>query len=127
MRREGEMARGAQASPGMAEQTLAALMERYSAGEDSAFSELYEALAPRLFGFLQRQTRDQALAEDLLQQTLLHIHRARGRYIPGADVMPWAFAIARRLVIDWQRAHKREVLPEEPDDVPGEKLPAREA
>lgn len=48
----------------MAEQPLNALMERYAAGDDAAFSELYDAVAPRLYGFLQRQLRDRALAED---------------------------------------------------------------
>lgn len=102
----------------MAEQPLNAWMERYAAGDDAAFSELYDAVAPRLYGFLQRQLRDRALAEDLMQQTLLQIHRARGRYIRGADVLPWVYAIARRLVIDWHRSHKREVLPGEPGDFP---------
>ena len=57
-----------------------------------------------------RQARDEARAEDLVQQTLLQMHKARGRFLPGAEVMPWAFAIARRLFIDSLRRRKREVL-----------------
>jgi RNA polymerase sigma-70 factor (ECF subfamily) len=75
-------------------------MERYARGDDAAFAELYDLLAPRLIGYLTRQTRDTARAEDLVQQTLLRIHRARGRFLPGAAVFPWAVAIARRLLID---------------------------
>src|SRR4051812_45087970 len=75
-----------------------AAMERYAAGDDEAFSELYDALSPRLLNFLTRQTRDSSRAEDLLQQTMLQIHCARGRFLRGADVLPWAFAIARRLL-----------------------------
>lgn len=85
-------------------------MDRYAAGDDAAFGLVYDALAPRLYGYLLRQTRNRARAEDLLQQTLLHIHRARDRFIPGAEVTPWAFAIARRLVIDAVRRAQREVL-----------------
>ena len=85
-------------------------MERYAAGDEGAFAKLYDELAPRLHGFLLRQTRDRARAEDLLQQTFLQIHRARGRFISGAAVTPWAFAIARRLFIDGTRRGKREVL-----------------
>jgi RNA polymerase sigma-70 factor (ECF subfamily) len=73
-------------------------MDRYAQGDDSAFAELYDGLAPRLLGFLVRQTRDQAKAEDIVQQTMLQIHRARGRFLPGAEVTPWAFAIARSSV-----------------------------
>jgi len=65
-----------------------------------------DLLAPRLLGYLTRQTRDEPRAEDLVQQTLLRIHRARGRFIPGAAVVPWAMAIARRLMIDDLR-HRR--------------------
>jgi RNA polymerase sigma-70 factor (ECF subfamily) len=86
-----------------------AAMERYSRGDDAAFAELYDALAPRLHQFLQRQTRDSSRADDLLQQTLLHMHRARGSFTAGADVLPWAFAIARRLLIDSYRRGKHEV------------------
>jgi len=85
-----------------------AAMERYSNGDDTAFSDLYDALAPRLLGYLRKATRDGAAAEDLMQQTLLHMHRARGSFIPGARVMPWAFAIARRQLTDRIRRHRLE-------------------
>lgn len=75
-------------------------MERYSAGDDAAFALVYDALAPRLLGYLLRRTRDPDDAADLLQQTMLHIHRGRGDFIAGAEVTPWAFAIARRLLVD---------------------------
>jgi RNA polymerase sigma-70 factor (ECF subfamily) len=92
-------------------------MERYAAGDAEAFAELYDLLAPRLYGYLVRQTRDDARAEDLLQQTLFRMHRARGRFIRGAKVTPWAFAIARRLMIDSLRRRKYEVLvgPDDPN------------
>jgi RNA polymerase sigma-70 factor, ECF subfamily len=83
-----------------------AAMNRYASGDAAAFSELYDLLAPRLFGFLLRSTRDRCQAEDLLQQTLLKMHCARGRFVPGAEVVPWAFSIARRLVIDAARRSK---------------------
>lgn len=90
-------------------------MERYAAGDDAAFAAVYDKIAPRLYGYLLRQTRERARAEDLVQQTMLHIHRARTRFIPGAEVTPWAFAIARRLLLDGLRRAKREVAPSEED------------
>ena len=94
-------------------------MERYAAVDDAAFAAVYDGLAPRLFGFLLRQTRDRARAEDILQQTLLQIHRARERFLPGAEVTPWAFAIARRLLVDSVRRGKREVLTDDGEPDPG--------
>jgi RNA polymerase sigma-70 factor (ECF subfamily) len=75
-------------------------MDRYAEGDDAAFAEVYDLVAPKLFGFLLRQTRDRAAAEDLVQQTLMRMSCTRETYVTGADVMPWTFAIARRLAID---------------------------
>src|SRR5215510_2245610 len=86
-----------------------AAMERYSNGDNAAFAELYDAIAPRLLGFLRKATRDGVTTEDLMQQTFLHIHRARGSFIPGAAVMPWALAIAKRLMIDSARRQRLEL------------------
>jgi len=85
-------------------------MERYAEGEDDAFAELYDCLAPRLERFLRCRVRRRDQVEDLMQQTLLAMHRARGSFIRGAAVLPWAFAIARRLVIDASRRVGREVF-----------------
>jgi RNA polymerase sigma-70 factor (ECF subfamily) len=97
-----------------------AAMDRYACGDDLAFSELYDLLAPRLFSFVSRRVRDPARAEDLVQQTFLQMHSARRHFVPGADVAPWAFAIARRLIIDVARKGGREFLD---DDADGEYEP----
>jgi RNA polymerase sigma-70 factor (ECF subfamily) len=85
-------------------------MERYAQGDEAAFAEVYDLLSPRLLAFLTRMTRDRVSAEDLMQQTFLNMHRARGRFAPGSEVVPWAFAIGRRLFLDSTRRGKREVL-----------------
>jgi len=95
-------------------------MDRYADGDDAAFAELYDVLAPKLYRHLLRRTRETAGAEDLLQQTLLKLHASRGSFFRGAEVIPWAFAIAGRLFIDGYRRRKREAEhheahpPEEP-------------
>jgi RNA polymerase sigma-70 factor, ECF subfamily len=81
-------------------------MERYAAGDDAAFAVVYDSLAPRILSFLLRRTNDWGDAEDLLQQTMLHIHRSRGAFIAGAEVTPWAFAIARHLLMDRLRGRE---------------------
>jgi len=85
-------------------------MARYADGDAAAFAELYELVAPRLYGYLLRRTRDADAAQDLLQQTLLVVHRARASYSRSAGVMPWVFTIARRLVIDRVRNARRDPL-----------------
>lgn len=106
---------------------LDAAMDRYARGEDSAFEEVYDGLAPRLQSFLLRYTHDRARIEDVVQQTMLQIHRARGRFTLGGQVVPWAFAIARRLLIDHHRRGGREVLAPTSDDTLTQLLAAVDA
>lgn len=87
-----------------------AAMERYAAGEDAAFGAVYDVVAPKIHAYILRQSRSESVADDIVQQTLLRMHLARGSFLLGARVMPWAYAIARRLLIDRSRRHKREVL-----------------
>jgi RNA polymerase sigma factor (sigma-70 family) len=100
-------------------------MERYACGDEAAFAILYDEVAPRLHRFALRWTRSRSAAEDTVQQTLLQMHAARHRFVPGSAVVPWAYAIARRLLIDLGRRNGREELrandvrdPEEPSSAP---------
>ena len=85
-----------------------AAMDRYAAGDDAAFSELYDLIAPKLRGYLLRQTRDAVRADDLLQQTMLQLHSHRATFLKGGAIFPWAYAIARRLLINSYRRRQRE-------------------
>jgi RNA polymerase sigma factor (sigma-70 family) len=79
-------------------------MVKYVGGDASAFDELYRRVAPQLYGYLLRLTRDRARAEDLLQVTFGKVHRARESYIEGAPLLPWMLAIARRTFFDERRS-----------------------
>lgn len=82
-------------------------MSRYAAGDDAAFAAVYDGLASRLFAYLHRLARRSADAEDMLQQTFLRMHDARSRFRHDADVVPWAYAIARRIFLDHARKANR--------------------
>ena len=110
------------------------LMQRYCDGDAGAFRELYALVAPRLLGYLLKMARERALADDLLQQTFMKVHRARAAYVRGADPLPWIYSIAHRTFIDEARKHKRAVvrlgeveeLPEVPAGLTGESADRRE-
>jgi RNA polymerase sigma-70 factor (ECF subfamily) len=99
------------------------LMERYCDGDAGAFRALYALLAPRLFGYLLHMARDRAVADDLLQQTFMKVHRARAAYVRGADPLPWIYAIAHRTFLDEIRRQKRATAKVDADKDLGE-LPA---
>jgi RNA polymerase sigma-70 factor, ECF subfamily len=86
------------------------LMARYCDGDASAFRELYALVAPRLYGYLFKLARQRSVADDILQQAFMKVHRARGAYIRGADPIPWIYAIAHRTFIDDTRKAKRAVV-----------------
>ncbi len=92
------------------------LMQRYVDGDAAAFRALYALLAPKLLGYLAKMTRDRAVADDLLQQTFLKVHRARGAWVPGADPTPWIYAIAHRTFLDEVRRTQRAVVKVGKDD-----------
>jgi RNA polymerase sigma-70 factor (ECF subfamily) len=92
-------------------------MIAYQKGDGAAFESLYGALAPPLGGYLRALCRDAALAEDLLQETFLQVHRARRTYISPRPVKPWIYAIARNVFLMSRRSSIRrgrhEGLPEQ--------------
>ena len=94
------------------------LMQRYQAGDASAFRELYALVAPRMLGYLNKLAKSRAVADDLLQQTFLKIHRARGAYVVGADPLPWFYSIAHRTFLDEARKTSRAVVRAGGDDLP---------
>jgi RNA polymerase sigma-70 factor (ECF subfamily) len=98
----------------------AELMGRYCDGDASAFRDLYALAAPPLRSYLLRMTGNRALADDLLQQTFLKLHKARSTYVRGARPMPWLYAIAHRTCLDALRARQRARVrvPGDPEAVP---------
>ena len=104
------------------------LMARYCDGDASAFRALYALVSPRLLGYLMKMARSRAVAEDLLQQTFMKVHRARAAYVRGADPVPWIYSIAHRTFLDEARRQKRAIvrvgdgdeLPEQQADLAGD-------
>jgi RNA polymerase sigma-70 factor, ECF subfamily len=86
------------------EVSLDEAMDRYAKGEEAAFRILHAGLALKLRAFLMRLAGAAAVADDLLQETFMRIHRARGSFEAGAPVVPWAYAIARNAWLDHVRS-----------------------
>jgi RNA polymerase sigma-70 factor (ECF subfamily) len=102
-------------------------MERYHQADPDAPATLVSALSPALLRFFQSQAATREQSDDLLQQTWLRIHRVRHTYRPGEPVLPWIYAIARRVRVDGYRRTRRitlhevamNVLPETPERAEG--------
>jgi RNA polymerase sigma-70 factor (ECF subfamily) len=79
-------------------------MGRYADGDERAFASVFSALAPRLEAFLRRLGGSREVAEDLMQETFLRMHQARGSFQRGRSVIPWAYAIARNCYVSQARS-----------------------
>jgi RNA polymerase sigma-70 factor (ECF subfamily) len=86
------------------EQLMAAVMQ----GDRSALAVLVSRHHAPLLGYLYRLVGgDRELAEDLVQETLLHVLRQRS-YAYGHPFKPWLYTIATNLARDYVRsAHVR--------------------
>jgi RNA polymerase sigma-70 factor (ECF subfamily) len=75
----------------------AQLMLAFAAGDGGAFDALFRRWAGRVLGYVVRLVGDRAVAEELVQEVFLRVHRARGRYRADARFSTWLFTIATNL------------------------------
>lgn len=79
----------------MAEDGDQALMTRYvQHGDERAFEALFKRHAGRVLGVFRRAGCDDVLTRDLMQQTFLHLHRARRDFDLSRPLKPWLLTIA---------------------------------
>jgi len=79
------------------------LLERLRAGDPQAFRVVYETYRPRVYTFLFRLSRNEALAADLSQETWLRLATNARRLLPDTVLAAWLFTVARNLF----RSHRR--------------------
>src|SRR5271157_4783535 len=104
------------------------LMARYQEGDFAAATALIDRLSPQLHRFFLAQFASRADADDLLQETWLRIHKVRHTYRPSEPMLPWFYAIARRVRVDHYRKairttareHRLEEMPDVAAALPGE-------
>ncbi|MEV7443895.1 ECF RNA polymerase sigma factor SigK [Streptomyces sp. NPDC091204] len=94
---------GAAAQTGRA--GLAEVMQKVAHGDKEAFSALYDALAPMVFGIVVRVVRDRAQSEEVAQEVMIDLWRQAARYRPeSGSVSTWAATIAHRRAVDRVRS-----------------------
>ena len=77
------------------------LLERVGAGDESAFSELYDALAPKVFAVVRRVLRDPAMSEEVLQEVFVELWKTAATYDRSrATAATFTVTIARRRAVD---------------------------
>lgn len=81
------------------------LIRLVALGDEAAFEELYDAVAPRVFGLVRRVVRDPAQSQEVTQEVFLDIWSQASRFdADRGKAMSWILVIAHRKAVDKVRA-----------------------
>ena len=96
------------------------LVKQAQNGSRQALGELWDAITPKLFGYLINTLRDKTLAEDILQATWLKATLALPKFEPrGIKFSAWLFAIARNeCKLHWRKGFNEVSLDDNLHDTP---------
>lgn len=85
------------------------LIQRFIKGEESCFKQLIHRHKNKVFAYISLYIRDQALAEDLFQDTFMKVIQSvkSGRYQDNGKFISWVMRIAHNLIIDHFRRVKQ--------------------
>ncbi|MHB1080865.1 MAG: RNA polymerase sigma factor [Prosthecobacter sp.] len=80
------------------------LLQRAGSGDSRAFDQLYDRMAPRLFGLLRQMLHDEREAEDILQDGFVLLWESASTFDPErSKAFTWAVMLFRNKAIDRMR------------------------
>jgi RNA polymerase sigma factor (sigma-70 family) len=85
------------------------LIMRFIKGEQSSFEQLIHRHKNKVFAYINLYIRDEALAEDIFQDTFLKVFQSvkAGKYSDNGKFISWVMRIAHNLIIDHFRRIKQ--------------------
>ena len=85
--------------------SLNSLLLQVAAGDQAAYAQLYDAVAPVVFGITRRVLRDSSQSEEVTQEAMLEVWRRAARFDPRrGDATAWVATIAHRRAVDRVRS-----------------------
>lgn len=84
-----------------------AMMALAQDGNSQAYVELLAEITPFIRALVRPRLRDRETVEDVVQETLLTLHRVRATYDPSRSFSAWIAVIAARRAIDALRRRGR--------------------
>lgn len=100
------------------EMRSATLMRSAQAGDQMAYASLLILLTAATRQFARARLGGVPWLDDVVQETLLAVHRARHTYDPARPFAPWFYAVAANRMIDVIRRERRVMTHELAGEVP---------
>jgi RNA polymerase sigma-70 factor (ECF subfamily) len=98
---------------------LGRLMVQAQNGDRAAYEQLLRQVAALAAGYVRRRLGDVPWADDVVQESLIALHRARHTYDRARPFVPWLYAIIQNRLLDALRVQRRRILRElDPDRGP---------
>jgi len=84
------------------------LVKKVAAGNEQAFEQLYRIYNPKVYYYLRKLTKDNDLAEELVQQVFMKVWEKRGRLNPDKAFVSYLYRMSENLVMDFHRKTRRD-------------------
>lgn len=82
-------------------------LRRAGRGDEAAFGEVYDQMAPTVYGIVKRIIRDPAMAEEVAQEVFVEVWRLAPRYDPARGAArSWIHTVAHRRAVDRVRSEQ---------------------
>jgi RNA polymerase sigma-70 factor (ECF subfamily) len=89
----------------LSDEAVVALVAR---SDDTALAELYDRYGRVAYGLARRIVRDEALAQDAVQEAFLAVWRTASRFVPErAKASTWILTLVHRRAVDLVRREER--------------------
>jgi RNA polymerase sigma-70 factor (ECF subfamily) len=89
------------------------LVNRVAAKDKAAFKQLYAQHSVRVYRFALRQSRDEALAEELTNEVFMDAWRHAAKFEGRSSVSTWLLSIAHNKAVDRLRRRRESPLDDE--------------
>lgn len=81
------------------------LLLSVASGDEAAFEELYDAVAPLVFGLVRKVVRDEAQSEEVTQEVFVEVWEQAARFdATRGKAVSWICTLAHRRAVDRVRA-----------------------
>lgn len=81
------------------------LLVHVARGDTDAFAQLYDLVAPQVYGVVRRVLRDPSRSEEVAQEVLVEVWRTATRFDPAVGkATTWILTIAHRRAVDRVRS-----------------------